>query len=86
MSEGDEPLQPEKVVVTVTPEIHALYRAADKTFIRTFLDDGVSIEHTLVAIVALHSAVANAYREQLEEFRKTEPEPDLANLTTKGTA
>lgn len=89
MNEGDDQLQPEKVVVTVTPEIHALFRASDKTFIRTFLDEGVSVENTLVAIVALHTALANAYRAQLDEYRKASGETDKTDLTTietKGTA
>ena len=75
-------------MVTITPEIHALYRAADKTFIRTFLDEGTSVDSTLVAIIALHTAVANSYRLQLEEHRSTggDAAPDIANLETKGNA
>lgn len=90
MSEGDEQLQPEKVVVTITPELHDMFRAADKAFMRVFLDEGQSIENTLVAITALHQATADAYREQLAAHRKVrakpQPDDDLTNIEPKGNA
>ena len=73
--------------VTFTPEVYALYKAADEAFIAAARADGIPGGQILIGLSSLHEAFANGYDEQLTKaMNEVMGETKLAAMTPEGSA
>lgn len=75
------------IAVTLTPEVYALYVAADEAFIAGAKANGIPGSHVLIGLASLHETLANGYSEQLTKaMNDVMGEMKLAAMTPEGSA
>jgi len=66
MTEEPEERTDPQTVVTLTPEVYELYRAADKAFVEAMRAAGETNFLTWIGLIAIHRSLSEAYQVQLD--------------------